>query len=70
MKELLNIDLSKFNDKQIEQINKGIEQGVDVEIYAHPEYHWTLMLELRVLQIFKIGRGNSIINSIRIPAHG
>jgi hypothetical protein len=64
------IDLSKFNDKQIEQINKGIEQGVDVELYAHPEYHWTLMLELRVIQIFKIGRGNSIVNSVKIPAYG
>ena len=37
----------KFNRDQMEQIRKGLEQGLDVSIYANPKYDRNQMKQIR-----------------------
>ena len=37
----------KFNNEQLSQIKKGINYGLDVSIYANPEFTYGQMSEIR-----------------------
>ncbi len=37
----------EFDDSQMNQINRGIKNGVDVSIYAKPDYEWAQMQQIR-----------------------
>ena len=37
----------EFNEEQMKQINKGLEEGLDVSIYTDPGFHWSQMVEIR-----------------------
>ncbi len=39
--------IMNFDGKQLEEIRKGLEAGVDVSVYAKPEYNWEQMQEIR-----------------------
>ena len=44
------IEVDKFNDKQMKEINKGFEKGLSDEqiaIYAKPEFDYLQMMEIR-----------------------
>lgn len=43
-----NLDLSQFNEKQLQQIQFGIEKNLDVSIYANPEYNSDQMEVIRL----------------------
>ena len=43
-----NIDKSKFNSKQWQEIQTGKEEDVDVSIYAYPKFYWQEMRDVRI----------------------
>ena len=36
-------EMGCFNEAQLVQISKGLEVGLDVSIYAKPEFNWKQM---------------------------
>ena len=45
---LLETELYKdFNLSQKDEIRKGLEKGLDVSIYANPNYYWQQMENIR-----------------------
>ena len=42
------INMEEFDLFQKKEIDKGLQSGVDVEIYANPEYNWSLMQQIRL----------------------
>lgn len=42
------INMEEFDLFQKEEIDKGLQSGIDVEIYANPEYNWSLMQQIRL----------------------
>jgi len=45
------LNLSKFNIDQLYEIRTGLEDGLDVSIYANPKYSWEQMYEIRKLML-------------------
>jgi hypothetical protein len=41
-----NLNLEKFNDWQKEELRVGLEQGLDVSVYADPQYEWPQMRQI------------------------
>ena len=39
--------INQFDEDQKTEIIKGLEEGLDVSIYANPEYSWRQMEEIR-----------------------
>ena len=44
---LASLEAAGFNEPQISEITLGLEAGLDVSVYAKPEYTWRQMQELR-----------------------
>ena len=40
-------DGEMFNEGQMDEINRGLESGIDVSVYAEPGYDWRQMQEIR-----------------------
>ena len=40
----------KFNEKQKEEINKGLEKNLDVSIYAKDEFNSYQMKQIRIIK--------------------
>lgn len=38
----------QFDDDQLEEIQEGLEMGLDVSFYARPEFDWKQMFEIRI----------------------
>lgn len=44
------LNLSNFNSKQLEQIKKGLENNINVNTYADPNFDFHQMKEIRQTQ--------------------
>lgn len=42
-----NFDFSRFSPYQTDEIREGLEEGLDVSVYADPKFRWNQMAEIR-----------------------
>lgn len=45
--DIKDLDLNMFDYEQLLEIHKGLENYVDIKIYANPKYYWKDMREIR-----------------------
>ena len=46
--KVLYMDSSAFNTLQVEEIKRGLKEGLEVNYYAHPKYNWKQMAQIRM----------------------
>ena len=44
----MKINITKFDSYQMEEIRRGLEQKLDVSVYADVKFNWQQMQEIRL----------------------